>query len=144
MAGVPTLFDLTPLTRDVAENRRVVVQGWDLNRRVFILFLLGLAPAALLAAVTFPLLGQYTLVVFVCTYIPIFWLVLGRSGKGMELPNWRVLLTKKQSNKGHFVLRGERMAQDRHAPRVLVRASRPGPGLAAATDVPDTTDDIFV
>lgn len=143
MAGVPTLFDLTPLTRDVAEKRRVVVQGWDVDRRVFILFLVGLAPAAIMAGITFPLIGEYAFLVFFCTYIPIFWLVLGRSSKGMELANWRSLLTKKQSNKGHFILRGQRLAKDRHQPRVLVRASRPGPGLVTATSTSATTDDIF-
>ncbi|WP_114906738.1 hypothetical protein [Ornithinimicrobium murale] len=145
MAGVPTLFDLTPLTREAADKRRVVVQGWDVDRRVFILFLIGLAPAAILTGVSFPFIGQYALLVFFATYVPIFWLILGRSSKGMETANWRSLLDKRQSNKGHFILRGNRLEKDRHQPRLLVGASRPGPGLASVTDTDTstTTDDIF-
>lgn len=142
MAGVPTLFDLTPLTRDAAQRRRVVVQGWDVERRVLILALIGLAPAAILAGVSYPFLGQNALVVFFLAYVPLFWLVMGRSNRGMELSNWRHLWTRHQSNKGHFLLRGKRLDPDRHQPLALRSASRPGPGLAATTDIP-TTDDIF-
>lgn len=144
MAGVPILYDLTPLTRDATEKRRVVVQGWDIDRRIFILFLFGLLPAGLLSLAAYQLIGAYAVFVFAAVYTPIFWLFLGRSSKGLELRNWRAIWHRNRSNNGYFLLRGERLDPDRHAPRVLRSASVPGPGLLEAPAGPNLeTDDLF-
>lgn len=144
MAGVPTLYDLTPITRNAAEKRRVVVQGWDIDRRIFVLFLAGLFPAGLAGLIAHQLIGMYAIFVILAIYTPIFWLFLGKHSKGLELVNWRHIKTKRESNDGYFMLRGDRMDPDRHEPKVLRSASRPGPGLTARPAGPVLdTDDIF-
>lgn len=144
MAGVPTLYDLTPLTRDASAKRRVVVQGWDIDRRIFVLCLIGLLPAGLAGILAHQVIGSYAIFVIAAVYAPIFWLFLGKTSKGLELANWRHLKTKRESNDGYFMLRGQRMDPDRHEPRVLRSASRPGPGLLARPTGPVLdTDDLF-
>lgn len=35
------VYSLTPLTRDAKQDRRIVIKGFDMNRRHFIRFIVG-------------------------------------------------------------------------------------------------------
>lgn len=142
--SIPKVYDLTALTRTAAERRRVVIQGWDVERRHFILFLVGLIPLIPVLVVGFSLFGTYAIFLVPVVYIPLFVLVLGQSNRGMELSNWRTIWNRRTSNDGHFMLRGKEMKPERHDPRILRSASVPGPGLERATSRSDTElDELF-
>lgn len=144
MPNAPVLYDLTPLTRKVNEKRRVVVQGWDIDRRYFIIFLAGVPVVALLIAATFRFMGSYSMLMVPLVYVPMYWALATRSPHGLEMMQWRTVYEKRRSNNGHLMLRGKRLDPDRHAPRVLVSASVPGPAATRLRTDPQTgTDDLF-
>lgn len=132
MARFPstTLYDLTDLTRKAGERRRVVIQGFDVDRRAFILFLAGFVPALMVGVLAATLIGSAGIVFGAAVYLPIIWL-FATSPRGMELVRWRELRHRTQSNAGHFILRGRRLPQDRHRARVLAPSSIPVPRATA-------------
>lgn len=93
------LHSLTPLTgREAAEKRTVVVGTVELNWRLFMV-LASAAPVALLvAAITWPFLGQYAIFVFPIILAGASFLFYRRSNNGMGLHTYQALLDKKRSS----------------------------------------------
>jgi hypothetical protein len=98
----PKVYDLTPLTRSF-NQRRVVIQGFDVSLRSLIVFLVGLAPSLILTAIAWTVLGMYALLMLVLGEVATFWLIEGRSRGGLRLKNYRALIDRKRSMSGSFI-----------------------------------------
>jgi hypothetical protein len=98
----PKVYDLTPLTRSF-NQRRVVIQGFDVSLRSLIVFLIGLAPSLILTAISWTLFGMYALVMLAVGEVATFWLIEGRSRGGLRLKNYRALIDRKRSMSGSFI-----------------------------------------
>lgn len=97
------VFDLTSLTRDAAEQRRIIIKTFDFNRLNFQVAALALPLAAIVAAMSMIVLGKYAVFVFVASEFGIFWLVRGRSRKGLHLTNLQRLRDKRKAKEGFFI-----------------------------------------
>lgn len=101
MAG-PKVYDLTPLTRSF-NQRRVVIQGFDVSLRSLVVFLMGLVPSLVLMAIAWPLVGVYSVLMFAAGEFTTFWLIEGRSREGLRLKNYQTIIDARRSNVGKFI-----------------------------------------
>ena len=97
------VFDLTPLTRGAASERRIIIKTFDFNRLNFQVALMALPVAALVASISMIVLGKYAVFVFVAVEFGVFWLVRGRSRKGLHLTNLQRLRDKRKAKDGFYI-----------------------------------------
>jgi hypothetical protein len=121
----PTLFDLTPLTRDAEQQRRVVIQRVDVEvRRVKVM--LWAAPFSLLiGGMTYPLLKVYALLPMVAVELAAIWLFIERSRKGMRLTNFQTQRARRRAQTGMFFVGGRQIHPLDQQIVVLHRSSMP-------------------
>lgn len=131
--SAPVLFDLTTLTRDAEQQRRVVIQRVDVEvRRVKVL--LGAAPLAIIVGgVTYPLLNLYALLPMAGIELAAVWLFIERSRKGMRLTNFQTLRARRAAQTGMFFIGGRQIYPLDRTIVVLHRSSMP----ARHVDPPD-------
>ena len=79
------VFELTPLTKGAAAERRVVVKTVEMNRQTFYTLIAGLAPAIFVTMAFWPFLGSRALPALFVVEAAAVWLVRGRSGSGLRL-----------------------------------------------------------
>lgn len=101
------VFELTPLTRGAASERRVVVKTVEMNRQTFFTLLAGIAPAVVITSLFWPFLGIPSLAVFALVEAAAVWLVRGRSSKGLRLNRMVAMRDVAKSKTGKFYVRGE-------------------------------------
>lgn len=103
------VHDLSPLTRRVNQNRRVVIQGFDLPFRAFVVFLVALAPAAAAGAVLWAFIGFYGIFAFVGVEVAAFWLIEVRSSHGLRLRTYQSIMDTQRARVGRFSCCGAEM-----------------------------------
>lgn len=136
------IYLLTPLTRNANQDRRIVVKGFDLNRRHFFLFMAGFVPISLVTAAFWNLLGQYSLFLWVIMYAILFWLVETRTENGLQLRRYQALLDSKISPTGKFLLCGAEVNPGISIESKIISASVPTKVADDEVDVHGTwTDD---
>lgn len=119
------MFSLTPLTRNASQDRRITVQGFDLNRRHFFLALMGFPVGAILAASFWGMFGSYALLFTMFWYIALFWFVETRTSTGLRLRRYQALIDSKTSNTGQFVLCGAEVNPGESRETKILSASVP-------------------
>lgn len=125
------VYDLTPLTRGAAEQRRAVISGIEFKMRHLIVVGVGAIGGLFLMFLTWPLFESGSVLwVPLCGGVAM-WLVEGTSRRGMQLKNWKNLRDKSVNNSGRFFVSGERF--DPLANRVGVISNRCLP-VGASTD----------
>src|SRR5690606_32894997 len=81
----PSLFTLTKITgRRRTEDRTIIIQSFEVNRRKFNVFLLGLIPTLPLTGIAALFIGAYSIVVPVLVMPLWFFLVDRRSPHGLQ------------------------------------------------------------
>ena len=100
------VYTLTELTRKIDENRRIIIQGVELRARLLKVLLIGLAPSALVAAFTAPVLGLYALFVFAAGEAAAYWLLEHRARRGLRLRTYQALIDRTRSQVGSFACCG--------------------------------------
>jgi len=101
------VYTLTRLTRKIDEQRRVVIQGFEVRARLVKVVLIGAVPAALLAAISATVLGIYAILVFVLVEVAVYILIEARIRSGLRLRAYQDLLDRSRSKVGTFQVAGE-------------------------------------
>lgn len=135
------VFDLTPLTRGAAEQRRAVISGIEFKWRHLVIVGVGSLVGLVFMLVFWRLLGSLAVLA-----VPLFagialWLLEGRSRRGMELRNWAHLKNKAVNNSGRFFVSGEPFDPLANTVSILSVRCLPVPTAAGGTDAPDLVAD---
>jgi len=100
------VFVLSRLTRNVAAQRRVVIQGFDLPARGLIIAGAALLPALLITAIMWVFLGMLAVIAIPIVEVAVFWLVESRTRSGLQLRQYQAFLDRRRSVAGKFVCCG--------------------------------------
>lgn len=100
------VFDLTPLTRGAAAERRAVIQGFEIRWQTLVVAALSAIPGLLLTVILWPWLDSMAILVIPATVGAALWLINGRASRGMQLRNWQSLSNKARSDSGRFFVSG--------------------------------------
>lgn len=100
------VYDLTPLTRGAAEQRRAVIQGFEVRWRPFLIGVIGLIPSFLLTALLWQWIGSFAILTGPILIGLAIWLVEGRARSGQRLRNWKSLKNRLTSSTGSFFVAG--------------------------------------
>ncbi len=97
------MFSLSPLTRRAASQRRVIVSGWDVPFRGFMIFLAALPVALAVTALLWVLFaGEYALAMIPVVEIAVFWLIETRTRSGLRLRTYQTILDSQRAQIGTF------------------------------------------
>ena len=97
------MFSLSPLTRRAASQRRVIVSGWDVPLRGFMIFLAALPVALAVTALLWVLFaGEYALAMIPVVEIAVFWLIETRTRSGLRLRTYQTILDSQRAQIGTF------------------------------------------
>ena len=102
-----TVYALTGMTRDASAQRRMVIQGFDIPARVFMVMLAAAGPALVITLIGWALVGSYAIVLLPAFLAGVFVLVEGRSRSGLRLRNYQALLDRKRASNGRWFVCGE-------------------------------------
>lgn len=116
------VYDLTPLTRGAAEQRRAVIQGFEVRWRPFLIGVIGLVPSFLLTALLWPWIGSFAILSGPILIGATIWLVEGRARRGQRLRNWASLKNRLTSSTGSFFVSGTPF-DPLHAPMSLLQSA---------------------
>lgn len=100
------VYDLTPLTRGAASQRRVVIKTFEMRYQRFIVLSAALVPAIAVTAILWPLAGSWALIAFAAVLAAAIWLFDSRSAKSMGQVNIKALQRRWSSNVGQFMVAG--------------------------------------
>lgn len=98
------VYSLTNLTRNANQQRRVVIQGFDLPVRGLTIAGLAFIPAIPVTAIAWAVVGQYALVCVPIIEILAFWLIESRTRSGMRLRRYQRFLDIRRSVSGTFMI----------------------------------------
>lgn len=101
------VYDLTGLTRGAGEQRRVVIQSFDVPLQSLVLTICGAVVALPFVAVFFPLLGFFALFGIGVFELGVFWLFRWRSRSGLRLKNYQAILDRRRSHVGQILVCGQ-------------------------------------
>jgi hypothetical protein len=98
------VYSLTPLLRSANQQRRVVIQGFDLPVRGLTIAGLALAPSLVIAAILWPFFNQYALVAIPIIELFAFWVIESRTRSGLQLRQYQRFVDKRRSASGTFLV----------------------------------------
>lgn len=125
MRQAPTVYFLTEITRRSTENRRVIIQGFDVRWRT-VLILLATVPIALLVSlVLWPIAGTPAVLAFPLVIGIGFWLIEARTRSGLQLPMYRWILDRRASSVGEFFMCGRRIEPARQFGATIMASTVP-------------------
>jgi hypothetical protein len=94
---------LSPLTRRATAHRRVVVSGFDVPLRGFLVCLAALPGALAVTALLWVLFaGEYALVMIPVVEAAVFWLIETRARSGLRLCTYQTILDSQRAQIGTF------------------------------------------
>lgn len=91
------VFDLTPLTRRLASERRTAVVGFDLPTQTVKLAIPAAVAGAIVAGMLSKLLGVYTVLPGVAVGFAVYLLLSGRTKSGLRLRYYQAFLDKRRA-----------------------------------------------
>lgn len=100
------VFTLSRLTRNVAAQRRVVIQGFDIPARGLIIAGASLLPALAVTAIFWAFIGELAVVFIPIVELAAFWLIETRTRSGLQLRQYQAFMDKRRSIAGRFVCCG--------------------------------------
>ncbi len=121
------VYDLTGLTRGAGEQRRVVVQSFDVPLQSLVLAICGFVAALPFVIVLFPLLGYVALFGIGLVEVGVFWLFRWRSRSGLRLKHYQAILDRRRSHVDRFLVCGVPYDLTRGLALSVVPSSIPAP-----------------
>lgn len=106
---MPTVYDLTPMTRRADVQRRIVVRGFEASKRKTVIGGLGASPGLILMGMLMGVLGAYAVILPVATAAVALWLFEVRSGQGMRLKHAEAIRDRRRTVDGSFFVCGHRI-----------------------------------
>jgi len=101
------VFTLSRLTRDVATQRRVVIQGFDLPFRGLMIAGVSFIPAVVVTLIFWPLFGSLAVIAIPVVELAAFWIIETRTRSGLRLRRYQAFIDARRSLAGKFVCCGE-------------------------------------
>jgi hypothetical protein len=120
------VYTLTPLLRSVNQQRRVVIQGFDLPVRGLTIFGLAFLPGLMLTAIAWPFVGQYALITLPIVEFFAFWVIESRTRSGLKLRQYQRFLDMRRSVSGTFLCCNRPITPLRHLFGYVLASSVPG------------------
>lgn len=122
----PSLFTLTKITgRRRTEDRTIIIQSFEVNRRKFNVFLLGLIPTLPLTGIAALFIGAYSIVVPVLVMPLWFFLVDRRSPHGLQTATWQTIVDQRRSVAGKFLQCNQVLTDEDFEPYRVLEATVP-------------------
>lgn len=91
------VFDLTPMTRHADAERKIVIEGFEADKRRIFVAGAGAIPGMLLAGLLAGLLGALAIIPPIVTAVLAIWLFDSRSRKGLRLRHWDAFKDRRKS-----------------------------------------------
>lgn len=101
------VFDLTPLTRGAASERRAVIKGFEVKWQTLMVAAAAMLPALIVTMMLWRLLDTAAIFAIPAVVGAALWLFNGRTNKGMNLKNWQSLRHRIASDTGKFYVSGQ-------------------------------------
>jgi len=120
------VYSLTPLLRSANQQRRVVIQGFDLPVRGLTIAGLALAPALVVTAILWAFVGQYALVAVPGVELFAFWVIESRTRSGLQLRQYQRFVDKRRSASGTFLVCNRPITPLSHVFGHVMASSVPG------------------
>ncbi len=120
------VYVLTNLTRKANEQRRAVIQGFDVPIRGLTIAGLSLLPAIPVTAIAWTFLGSYSLLCIPIIEVLAFWLIESRTRGGLQLRRYQRLLDIRRSVSGTFLLCDRPIEPLQHVFGYVVSSCVPG------------------
>ena len=117
---------MTPLLRSANQQRRVVIQGFDLPVRGLTIAGLALAPALVVTAILWPFFNQYALVAIPIIELFAFWVIESRTRSGLQLRQYQRFVDKRRSASGTFLVCNRPITPLSHVFGHVMASSAPG------------------
>lgn len=138
------LYTLTPMTgREASAARTVVVGGFEMNWRVWMI-LLWTSPVALLATLMlWPFAGQMALVMMPLISGSALYLIHRRTTTGLKLATYQAMWDKKKSVLDQFFLCGRKIDLDPTQLHTLTANTVPVPRVRVERTEDDELNDFF-
>lgn len=116
-----SMFMLTPMTgKAAAESRTVIISGFEIGFKTFVLCCIGALPGLALAIVTYPLLGSGSILMIPVGILAILYLFQSRSRDGLKLRTWQTMVDKRKAAINQFFICGEAVDLDADGAFVVV------------------------
>jgi len=103
---LPQVYTLTSLTRSSGQSRRVVLAGFDVPLRGFVVTLVASIASIPAVSIAWLFLGSMSLVFTLLFIVAAFVLVEGRSKRGLQLRMYQSIIDQKRENVGRFICCG--------------------------------------
>lgn len=100
------VYTLTRLTRRIDEQRRVVIQGFEVRARLLKVLLVGLVPSVVIALAALTVIGTYSVLVFAAAEAGFYLLVERRARNGLRLRTYQTIVDRSRSRIGTFACCG--------------------------------------
>jgi len=100
------VFTLSRMTRNVASQRRVVIQGFDLPARGLMIAGIAIVPGIIVTAIMWIFMGTLAIIWIPVVELAAFWLIETRTRSGLRLRQYQAFLDKRRSIAGTFVCCG--------------------------------------
>ena len=120
------VYSLTPLLRRANQQRRVVIQGFDLPVRGLTIAGVALAPALVLTAILWMFFGQYALLAVPLVELFAFWIIESRTRSGLQLRQYQRFVDKRRSVTGTFLVCNRPVTPLSHVFGHVMASSVPG------------------
>lgn len=137
------LFDLTDMTGKKAKaNRQVVILTVEMNRATLIASIVSIFPAVVIALVTVPFIGVWSVLVAAVAFMAFMFFFLGRQRRGLQLKQWRGWADKRRARTDVFIQCNRVIDPSSSETRRIIRSARPNP-LLAHVDDEELTDKVI-
>lgn len=130
------IYTLTHLTRTASDERRVMIQGFDIPWKLLRVLVPASLPAFIVAIVFWPWIHAYALVPAGGVLGGIYWAVEGRTRGGLHIRQYQSWWDKRQEPTGQLVVCG--VLVESSPPITRVRSSSVPVVRREETFLPDT------
>lgn len=139
------VFDLTPMTRGAASDRKTVVATFEVKTRHFVILVASMIPSMILVASFWGLIREYAILIWPLVTGAIFFFTEGRTKSGMQVRYWEALRNRTKSMDGRFFIGTTEVHPLNREIREVHRSSVPVPRAGSTAELADsvTAGDIF-
>lgn len=137
------LFDLTDMTGKKAKaNRAVVIMTVEMNRATLVAAIVSAVPALVIALISLPLVGVWSIIVAAVVFGIFMFLFLGHQRRGLQLKQWRGWADKRRTRTDVLIQCNRVIDPTFSETRRIVRSTMPNP-LLDDIDDEDLTDKVI-
>lgn len=140
------MFMLTPMTgKEAAESRTVIISGFEVGFKTFVICCLAAFPGLILAIIFYPFLGSGALLMFPLAIGGCLYLFQSRSREGLKLRTWQTMVDKKKASVNQFFMCGVVIDLDDDGEFTVAANTVPAAGtvLRARPDAPTYGTNVY-